>query len=92
MAREPRTLPMRLRGSHLAPYLRYRPLNLWGRTARLAPPENLHPNSGDSEGDDEEEYEGSEEEDGDPLADLPDETEVHRNPRIHFGEFLIATR
>jgi protein phosphatase 1 regulatory subunit 7 len=45
------------------------------RTARLAVPENLHANSGDSDGDEEEEGEGSEEEDGDPLADLPDETE-----------------
>lgn len=49
--------------------------NLHNRTARLALPENVH--SGDSDGDEEEEDEDSEEEDGDPLADLPDETEVH---------------
>jgi hypothetical protein len=60
-----------------------------GRTARLALPENLHPNSGDSDGDEEEEDEGSEEEDDDPLADLPDETEVHLTVGIHSGEFLI---
>ena len=41
-------------------------------------PEN--PNSGDSDDDEEEESDGSEEEDGDPLADLPDETEVHIVP------------
>jgi hypothetical protein len=46
------------------------------RTARLALPENVHVNSGDSDGDYGEE-EGSEEENGDPLAHLPDETEVH---------------
>jgi hypothetical protein len=55
--------------------------NLLHRTARLALPETSHANSGESEGDEEEEEEGSEEEDGDPLADLPDETEVHVSSR-----------
>lgn len=50
------------------------------RTARLALPETSNANSGESEGDEEEEEEGSEEEDGDPLADLPDETEVRVSP------------
>ena len=50
--------------------------DLQNRTARLALPENVHANSGDSDGDEEDEDEGSEEEDGDPLAELPDETEV----------------
>ncbi|KAI0303814.1 L domain-like protein [Multifurca ochricompacta] len=45
------------------------------RTARLALPESLHPNSGDSDGDEEEQAENSGEENEDPLADLPDETE-----------------
>lgn len=47
------------------------------RTARVALPENVHVNSGDSDGDYDGEEEGPEEEDGDPLAHLPDETEVH---------------
>ena len=54
--------------------------SLQHRTARLALPES-HADSGDSEGDEEEEEEDSEEEDGDPLADFPDETEVHISPR-----------
>jgi hypothetical protein len=40
----------------------------------------LPENSGDSDGEEEEEGEGSEESDGDPLAELPDETEVHIVP------------
>ncbi len=40
----------------------------------------LPENSGDSDGEEEEEGEGSDESDGDPLADLPDETEVHIVP------------
>ena len=47
------------------------------RTARLALPENVHVNSGDSDGDYEGEEDDPEEESGDPLAHLPDETEVH---------------
>ena len=43
----------------------------------MALPENVHVNSGDSDGDYDGEEEGPEEEDGDPLAHLPDETEVH---------------
>jgi hypothetical protein len=42
-------------------------------------------NSGDSDGDEEGEEEDTEEEDVDPLADLPDETEVH----IIAGVYLI---
>jgi hypothetical protein len=37
----------------------------------------LHTHSGDSDGDEEEEDEDTDGEDGDPLAELPDETEVH---------------
>ena len=44
------------------------------RTARLALPENV--NSGDSDGDYDGEEDGPEEESGDPLVHLPDETEV----------------
>jgi len=46
------------------------------RTARLALPENVHVNSGDSDGEYDGE-EGPEEESGDPLIHFPDETEVH---------------
>jgi hypothetical protein len=53
-----------------------------GRHASRLP--ESHADSGDSEGDEEEEEEDSEEEDGDPLADFPDETEVHFSPqRLH---------
>jgi hypothetical protein len=45
----------------------------------------LHTNSGDSDGDEEEDDEGADEEDGDPLVDLPDETEV----QITFGVYLL---
>ena len=68
---------MHHQGIYLVFICRYGLRNLQHRTARLALPEHLHANSGDSEGDEEEEEEDSEEEDGDPLADLPDETEVH---------------
>lgn len=71
---------LRYRGSRLALHLHRLPLNLQNRTARLAPPENLHTNSGDSDYDEEGDGEDAEEEDGDPLAELPDETEVHIHP------------
>ncbi len=45
----------------------------------------MHTNSGDSDGGEEDEDEDSEEEDDDPLADLPDETEVH----IIVGVYLL---
>ena len=61
--------------------------NIQNRTARLALPETLHANSGDSDGDEEEEDEGSDESDGDPLADLPDETEVHIVPASTLMNF-----
>jgi protein phosphatase 1 regulatory subunit 7 len=51
----------------------------------------LHPNSGDSDCDEGEKDEGLEEDDGDLLADLPDETEVHLTVNLSFGEFLIGT-
>jgi len=67
------------------------------RTARLALPENVHANSGDSDGEEYEEEEGSEDEDGDPLADLPDETEeldlVHSRlfslERLRLSRFAV---
>lgn len=44
-------------------------------------------NSGDSEGDEEDEEEDAEEEDGDPLAELPDETEVHIIASVYLTNF-----
>ena len=77
---------VRHRGSCLSSlHLAAGSLTLLNRTARLASPENLHPNSGDSDGDEEDEGEDAEEEDVDPLAELPDETEVH----IIAGVYLI---
>jgi len=51
----------------------------------------VHTNSGDSDGDEEEDEDDSEE-DGDPLADLPDETEVHITPGVYLTRPLIVTR
>jgi protein phosphatase 1 regulatory subunit 7 len=47
----------------------------------------LHTNSGDSDCDEEEEGEDAEEEDGDPLAELPDETEVHITSGVYLTDF-----